>query len=45
MHYDLSIYDSLFLAQARNLRAELITSDKRQKEVAREIGIEATYIE
>ena len=45
MDYDLSIYDSLFLAQARNLRAELITSDKRQKEVAREIGIEATYIE
>jgi len=45
MDYDLPIYDSLFLAQARNLRAELITSDKRQKEVAREIGIEATYIE
>jgi len=45
MDYDLSIYDSLFLAQARNLRAELITSDKRQKEVAREIGIEATHIE
>ena len=45
MDYDLSIYDSLFLAQAKNLRAELITSDKRQEEVAREIGIEATYIE
>ena len=45
MDYDLPIYDSLFLAQARNLRAELITSDKRQEEVAREIGIEATYIE
>ena len=45
MDYDLPIYDSLFLTQARNLRAELITSDKRQEEVAREIGIEATYIE
>ena len=45
INYDISIYDSLFLAQARNLRAELITSDKRQEEVAREIGIEATYIE
>ena len=45
MDYDLPIYDSLFLTQAKNLRAELITSDKRQKEVAREIGIEATYIE
>ena len=43
--YDISIYDSLFLTQAKNLRAELITSDKRQEEVAREIGIEATYIE
>ena len=45
MGYDLPIYDSLFLTQAKNLRAELITSDKRQEEVAREIGIEATYIE
>ncbi|RLF85256.1 nucleotide-binding protein [Thermococci archaeon] len=45
MDYDLPIYDSLFLTQAKNLRAELITSDKRQEEVAREIGIEATYIE
>ena len=45
INYDIPIYDSLFLAQARSLRAELITSDKRQKEVAREIGTEATYIE
>ncbi|AEC51955.1 hypothetical protein PNA2_1039 [Pyrococcus sp. NA2] len=36
-----SIYDSLFLAQARNL---LITSDKRQGDVAREIGVEIVYI-
>ena len=45
INYDIPIYDSLFLAQARSLRAELITSDKRQKEVAREIGTETTYIE
>lgn len=44
MDYDISIYDSLFLAQARNLKAELITSDKRQGDVAREIGVEVAYI-
>jgi len=45
MDYDLSIYDSLFLAQARKLRAKLITSDKGQEEVAKEMGLEATYID
>nr|WP_206205041.1 MULTISPECIES: type II toxin-antitoxin system VapC family toxin [unclassified Thermococcus] len=44
MDYDLSIYDSLFLAQARSLRTKLITSDKGQEEVAKEMGLEATYI-
>lgn len=44
IRYDVSIYDSLFLAQARNLKAELITSDKRQRDVAREIGMEVVYI-
>ena len=43
--YDIPIYDSLFLAQARNLKAKLITSDKRQMNVAREIGMEVVYIE
>ncbi len=42
--YDISIYDSLFLAQAGNLKAELITSDKRQRDVAREIGLGVVYI-
>lgn len=41
MDYDISIYDSLFLAQARNL---LVTSDKRQGDVARKIGVEIVYI-
>ena len=45
MNYDLPIYDSLFLAQAKNLRAELITSNKGQEEVAKEMGLEATYID
>ena len=43
--YDIPIYDSLFLAQARNLKAKLITSDRRQRDVAREIGVEVVYIE
>ena len=43
--YDIPIYDSLFLAQARSLKAKLITSDRRQRDVAREIGVEVVYIE
>ncbi len=42
--YNISIYNSLFLAQAGNLKAELITSDKRQRDAAGEIGLEAVYI-
>ncbi|RLE64151.1 MAG: nucleotide-binding protein [Thermoprotei archaeon] len=45
INYDTSIYDSLFLAQARNLRAKLITSDKGQEKIAKEMGLEAIYIE
>ena len=45
MDYDLSIYDSLFLAQARNLKAKLITSDRGQRDVAGEIGLGVVYIE
>ena len=45
MDYDLSIYDSLFLAQARNLKIKLITSDRRQRDVAGGIGLGVVYIE
>ena len=45
MDYDLPIYDSLFLAQARNLKAKLITSDRRQRDVAGETGLGVVYIE
>ena len=45
MDYDLPIYDSLLLAQARNLKAKLITSDKRQRDVAGGIGLGVVYIE
>ena len=45
MDYDLPIYDSLFLAQARNLKIKLITSDRRQRDVAGGIGLGVVYIE
>lgn len=45
MDYDLPIYDSLFLAQVRNLKAKLITSDRRQRDVAGGIGLGVVYIE
>ncbi|WP_394295116.1 type II toxin-antitoxin system VapC family toxin [Thermococcus kodakarensis] len=44
MRYDIPIYDSLFIAQAKSLRAKLATSDKRQAEVAKVLGLEAVYI-
>ena len=45
MGYNIPIYDSLFLAQAKALKASLITSDRRQSVVAKEMGLESTYIE
>lgn len=45
MECGIPIYDGLFLAQARALKAELITSDKRQEEVAKEIDVDVIYIE
>jgi len=45
IEYDISIYDSLFLAQAKGLEAELVTSDKRQRDIARDMNISVVYIE
>ncbi len=45
MEYGIPIYDGLFLAQAKALNAKLITSDKRQGEVAQEIDVDVAYIE
>jgi len=42
---DVPIYDGLFLAQAKTLSAKLITGDKRQEEVAKEIGVDVVYVE
>ncbi len=40
--YGLSIYDSLFIAVASRGNYELITSDGRQAEVARKLGVKTT---
>jgi predicted nucleic acid-binding protein len=44
MAHDIPVYDSLFIAQAKSLGAELITSDRRQGEVARKLGLEVIHI-
>ena len=44
MGYSITVYDSLFLAQAKALNAKLVTSDRRQKEIAEDIGIPVEYI-
>jgi len=45
IEYNIPIYDSLFLAQAKALTARLITSDKTQGKVAKKIGVNLVYIE
>jgi len=44
MGYSITVYDALFLAQAKALNAKLVTSDRRQKEIAEDIGIPVEYI-
>lgn len=45
MRYGITVYDSLFLAQAKSLKAKLVTGDKRKGRVAKEIGVDANLIE
>jgi predicted nucleic acid-binding protein len=41
---NIALYDALFIAQAMIKKATLITSDKRQFDIAQKLGVEATYI-
>jgi predicted nucleic acid-binding protein len=41
---NIAVYDALFIAQAMIKKATLITSDKRQFDIAQKLGVEATYI-
>ncbi len=40
LHHNITIYDSLFIAQAQAKKAMLITSNKRQSEVASKLGVD-----
>jgi predicted nucleic acid-binding protein len=42
--YGITIYDSLFIALAYMRKAELITSDKKQFEIAKKMGIKAVLL-
>ena len=45
LRYGIAVYDSLFIAQARSLNVKLITSDRKQVEVAQDLGVETVLIE
>lgn len=45
MEYNITVYDGLFLAQVKSLKARLVTGDKRQERVAKEIGVDTILIE
>lgn len=44
IEHDISVYDALFLAQAQRLNLKLITSDRKQKEVAKRIDVKVIYV-
>lgn len=39
-----TVYDSLYVAQARELGAQLLTSDQKQVEVAMKLGVNPLYV-
>jgi len=45
LRYGITVYDSLFIAQARSLNVKLITSDRKQVKVAQDLGVETILIE
>lgn len=44
LNNNISVYDSLFLAQAKKLKAKLVTSDENQKKVAEDMNLEVIYL-
>ena len=45
LRYGITVYDSLFIAQAKSLNVKLITSDRKQVEVAQDLRVETIFIE
>jgi len=41
---NIAIYDALFIAQAMAKKAMLVTSDKRQFDIAQKLGVEVMYM-
>ena len=44
LKYNLTIYDSLYIAVAKKMKLELITSDKNQRDISRKENIKVVYI-
>ena len=44
VEYKIKVYDALFIALAKSLNAELITSDRKQYSVSVEEGVKTTFI-
>jgi predicted nucleic acid-binding protein len=45
INHDISVYDGLFLAQAKSLKAKLVTGDRKQREVAEMLKVSTVYID
>ena len=45
LRYRITIYDTLFIAQASSLNVKLVTSDRKYVEVAQDLGVETIFIE
>jgi len=41
---NIAVYDALFIAQAMAKKAMLVTSDKRQFDIAQKLGVEVMYV-
>ena len=45
LKYGVTVYDALYIAYANKNRALLLTSDRKQAEVAKRIGVSVVLIE
>lgn len=44
LSHDITIYDALYIAQAKHIEAKLLTSDRYQAEVAERVKVETLFI-
>lgn len=43
--FNIPLYDSLFIELSRRLSVQLVTSDEKQVDISRKLGIECIYVE